>query len=158
MYVANKVAEILETNSPSDWRHVPGVLNPADDGTRGLKLNEFKPECRWFNGPISLKHDPTSWPPTKVPNYPLAASMALSKAKQPPIDPKRFSSFEKLKRVLAFLILSVSNIKTTTKSFHLTIKTVNMSKIYLLRQSQELSFEEELDCLRKDQNVPALKN
>ena len=31
-----------------------------------------------------------------------------------------------------------------------------MTKIYLIRQSQELSFEEELDCLRKDQNVAAI--
>ena len=30
-----------------------------------------------------------------------------------------------------------------------------MSKIYLFKQSQELPFQEELDCLRKDQNVPA---
>ena len=52
MYVANRVAEILETTSPSDWRNVPGVLNPADDGARGLKLNEFKPDCRCFNGPL----------------------------------------------------------------------------------------------------------
>ena len=103
MYVANRVAENLETTSPSDWRHVPGVLNPADHGTRGLKLNDLKPECPWFNGPLFLKHDPTNWPPTKVPNYPLAASMALSRANQQLIDPKRFSSFEKLKRVLAFV-------------------------------------------------------
>ena len=155
IYVANRVAEILEITSRLDWRHVPGVLNPADDGTRWLKLNEFKPEYRWFNGPLFWKHDPTNLPPTKVPNYPLAASMALSRANRPFIDPKRFSSFEKLKRVLAFVILFISNLKTTTKSFYLTIKTVNMSKIYLLRQSQELSFEEELDCLRKGQNIPA---
>ena len=81
--------------------------------------------------------------------------MSLSRANQPLIDPKRFSSFEKLKLVLAFANLFISNLKTPTKSFHLTIKTVNMSKVYLFRQSQELSFEEELDCLRKDQNVPA---
>ena len=52
MFVANGVAENRETTSPSDRCHVPGVLNPADDGTRGLKLSEFKPECRWFNGPF----------------------------------------------------------------------------------------------------------
>ena len=46
IYVAKRVAGILETTSPSDWRHVPGVLNPADDGTRELNLNEFKPESR----------------------------------------------------------------------------------------------------------------
>ena len=109
----------------------------------------------WFNGPLFLKHDPTLWPPTNVPNYPLAASMALSRANQPLIDPKRFSSFEKLKLVLAFVILFINNLKNTTKSIHLTIKKVKMSKIDLLRQSQQTSFEEELDCLRKDQNVPA---
>ena len=120
MYLANRVAEIFKTTLLSDWRHVPGVLNPADNGTQGLKLNKFKPECRWFNGPLFLKHDPTNWPATKVPNYTLAASTALSKANQPLNDPKRFSSFKKLKRVLAFVIFS--NLKTSTKSFHLTIK------------------------------------
>ena len=67
-YVANRVAKILETTSTSDWRHAPGVLNPAEDGTRGSKLNEFKPECCWINGPLFLKQDPTNWPPTKLPN------------------------------------------------------------------------------------------
>ena len=80
--------------------------------------------------------------------------MALSRANQPLIDPKRISSFENLKYVLAFKILFISNLKTTKKSFHLTIKTVNMSKFDLFGQSPELSFEEELDYLRKDQNVP----
>ena len=53
MYVANRVAKNLETTSTSDWRHVPCVLNPADNGTRGLKLNEFNPECRGLTGHFS---------------------------------------------------------------------------------------------------------
>ena len=52
MYVANRVAETLQASSPSDWRHNPGVLITAEDGTRGLKLKQFKTECRWFNGPL----------------------------------------------------------------------------------------------------------
>ena len=82
--------------------------------------------------------------------------MALSRANQPLIDPKQFSSFENLKHVLVCVILFIGILKTTTKRFHLIVKTVNMTKIYLIRQSQELSFEEELDCLRKDQNASAL--
>ena len=33
---ANRVAEIRETSSPEQWHHVPGVINPADDGSRGV--------------------------------------------------------------------------------------------------------------------------
>ena len=139
IYLANRVAEIFETSSPSNWRHIPGVLNPADDGTRGPKL-EFKLEC-WFNGSPFLNYDPTKQPPKNVPTYVLAASMALSKANQPLIDHKMLSSFEKLKRVFGFVIIFISNLKRTARSFHLTNKTVGMSKIYLLRHSQNLSFE-----------------
>ena len=30
VFVANRVAKILETSQPSQWRHVPGVFNPAN--------------------------------------------------------------------------------------------------------------------------------
>ena len=41
VFVSNRVAEILETSQPCQWRHVPGISNPADDGTRGLKVSDF---------------------------------------------------------------------------------------------------------------------
>ena len=91
LYVANRVDKNLEASSPSNWRHTPGVFNSADDGTRQLKLQEFTPECRWFNGPLFLEPDPTKWLSTNLPYYPLAATTALSEAIQPLIDTKEFS-------------------------------------------------------------------
>ena len=38
---ANCVAENLASSQPADWKHVPGVLNPADDGTRGFFIDEL---------------------------------------------------------------------------------------------------------------------
>lgn len=37
IFVANRIAEILDFSSPEDWRYVPSSLNPADDITRGKR-------------------------------------------------------------------------------------------------------------------------
>ena len=36
VFVANRVAEILELTTVDEWNHVPTIDNPADAGTRGL--------------------------------------------------------------------------------------------------------------------------
>jgi hypothetical protein len=53
-FIANRIAEIQDDSDPSEWRHVPGRLNIADDGSRGLRLVNLDPECRWLNGPAFL--------------------------------------------------------------------------------------------------------
>ena len=35
-FVAHRITEIVESSSPSDWRHVPREINPADDTSRGI--------------------------------------------------------------------------------------------------------------------------
>ena len=56
--VANRVAEIHASSQPADWKHVPGVLNPADDGTRGLSIDELNSKnSRWLHGPEFLWQD-----------------------------------------------------------------------------------------------------
>ena len=34
-FVANRVAETHASSQPANWKHVPGVLNSADDGRTG---------------------------------------------------------------------------------------------------------------------------
>ena len=38
VFVANRVAEILDTTDVSQWRHVSGINNPADIGTRAINI------------------------------------------------------------------------------------------------------------------------
>ena len=40
-FVANRVSEIHYTTYPTQWRHVPGHWNPADDCTRGLRAADL---------------------------------------------------------------------------------------------------------------------
>ena len=41
-FVANRVAEILDTTNVSHWNHVSGINNPADIGTRAINVDELK--------------------------------------------------------------------------------------------------------------------
>ena len=40
VFMANRVAEILDTTDVSQWKHVSGINNPADIGTRAINIEE----------------------------------------------------------------------------------------------------------------------
>ena len=61
VFVANRAAKILENSSMDQWRHVKGVENPADIGTRGMSTEGLK-ESVWLNGPAWLQADEEKWP------------------------------------------------------------------------------------------------
>ena len=59
VFVANRATEILENSSMDQWRHVKGIENPADIGTRGMSIEGLK-ESGWLNGPAWLQTDEKS--------------------------------------------------------------------------------------------------
>ena len=61
VFVANRAAEILENSSMDQWRHVKGVENPADIGTRGMSIEGLKESVR-LNGPAWLQADEEKLP------------------------------------------------------------------------------------------------
>ena len=77
MFVANRAAEIAEKSSMDQWRHVKGVENPADIGTRGMFIERFK-ESGWLNGPLWLKTDEEKWPKTWCQVNEIEAEQATS--------------------------------------------------------------------------------
>jgi len=66
VYVANRIATIRELTKPDQWRHCPGVKNPADDASRGLKPGELANQERWWNGPEFLWEPAENWPQTPL--------------------------------------------------------------------------------------------
>ena len=62
IFVAHRIAEILESTQASQWRHCPRPLNPADDGARGIPLSEFSNKSRWFTGPKFICEPECNWP------------------------------------------------------------------------------------------------
>ena len=60
-YVANRIVKIREVSTAHDWRHVPGILNPADMASRGAYPSDIVQSC-WFSGPDFLSSTPDTWP------------------------------------------------------------------------------------------------
>ena len=63
-FVANRVALIREGSEPSQWRYVNTNSNPADDCSRGLKVDDFLSNERWKHGPLYLHQPENQWPKT----------------------------------------------------------------------------------------------
>ena len=51
VFLANRVAEILDTTDVSQWKHVSGINNPADIGTSAINVEELKRMSRSLSRP-----------------------------------------------------------------------------------------------------------
>ena len=59
VFVANRVAKILESTSIDQWFHVLSGDSPADTRTRDITADSLK-QSSWVNGPSFLKT--SEWP------------------------------------------------------------------------------------------------
>ena len=66
-WVANRVGEILTLTDAKQSRRVPGVLNPADDCSRGVEAASLAEDNRKWTGPSFLRKSTGSWP--AMPEY-----------------------------------------------------------------------------------------
>lgn len=64
-FVGHRVGEILEESDATQWQHVPGALNPANDASRGLYPRELTNEHRWLEGPAFLRQGAEQCPASK---------------------------------------------------------------------------------------------
>ena len=63
IFVGNRVAEIHETSQfPKQWHRTRGVINPADNGSRGAFAQYFHEKCRCWLGRKYLWERHHKWP------------------------------------------------------------------------------------------------
>ncbi|XP_078372656.1 uncharacterized protein LOC144656297 [Oculina patagonica] len=119
-FVANRLSVIHENSAPHQWRHVSSELNPADEVSRGLTVEEMSTTSKWLNGPEFLKENEEFWPPDRSTCQPEIReddpeikrenqSHSQSLTHHPGKEVlsslmKRFSSWERLRRAVAWLL------------------------------------------------------
>ena len=120
--VACRVGEIQADTKASQWRHVPGVLNPADFPSRGMKVLDLVGRHTWWSGPDFLTRPEAEWPlvelatPPQLPGE-LKKKPCMTFASQVTpsrLDPATYSTWERLTRVTAWCLRFVQNARRQT--------------------------------------------
>ncbi|XP_022806184.1 uncharacterized protein LOC111343295 [Stylophora pistillata] len=158
-FTANRLSEILDTSEPQQWRHCPGKLNPADDGSRGLKADSITPNCRWLNGPSFLLLLEYQWPEDvlksmfapdvtcEVPEVPGETFMsAVDGWKLNPqfIDLSRYSSFVKVCPITAYVKRFIEICRTRKEKMEMKIGPLEVQEMKNARLMWIKSAQEEV--------------
>ena len=164
-YVGNRVSTIIDLIPPDKWRHVKGTENPADCASRGLYPSELLNHSLWWDGPTWLKKPPGSWP-ERMPIPPNQQEVeqgevslhmhALTPKPIIPID--RFSSFNHLKRVTAWILRFIQNSRmkrhTDRNKLNLSTSELQRAEDYWIKLIQLAHFELDMITLQRKGTLP----
>lgn len=160
-FVANRVSQIQEDTRVGVWRHVPSEDNPADALSRGQSPLEFISNYFWLNGPTWLSNDEQAWPPNLLPDIevPEQRSTVIMSAVVDRDILERFSSFIKMKRVLAYCMRFVKCcLSRKSNSEDLSPEEIQNSERCILKLIQRSGFERELRQLSSNRTLEIKSN
>ena len=107
IFVANRVAEILDTTDVSQWIQVSGINNPTKIGTRPISVDQLK-RSEWLTESAWLKQPDNEWPEqvnlefTSDEQNEQMAFISTTKEKEPIVQCERFSNFVRLVNTMAY--------------------------------------------------------
>jgi len=161
-FVSNRVALIQELTSSVEWRHVSSLENPADLVSRGQMPDEFLNSTWWQNGPNWLYRPQSYWPEHVLCNRevlelrPMNVFVISINIKIYQMDLiEKYSSFEKLKHIVAYISRFINNIKNPDhkRTGHLQEEELNESTTLIVRLVQSATFSKEINCLKLGRNI-----
>jgi hypothetical protein len=168
-FVANRVAKIHDLSSPKDWRHVQSEDNPADLVSRGTTAKLLHQSQLWWHGPRWLTERESEWPTTTLPcskeeviheerMKKEVSAVSLTHKNSSYIDNviRKFSSYQKLQRVIAFCLRFIHNCRDPHRKLSgpLSPKEISVASNKLLLAEQASFFSEERACLINNQTLP----
>ena len=170
VFVANRVANILELSEAAEWRHVPGNMNTADILTRGVSNPEELMGSRWFIAPEFLELDEDRWPDLKIGELDKedveirkkSILVAATVVETHGINLSRISSWTRLVRVVAWVIRGAANWKARILhrnadflSFQrpISLEEVIEAEDVTIRDIQTSVFQDELRALKEQKPV-----
>ncbi|GFY55234.1 integrase catalytic domain-containing protein [Trichonephila inaurata madagascariensis] len=79
-FIKNRIQEIQKLTSLSNWHHCPGIQNPADIVSRGVKISRLLNDTSWLQGPEWLRLPPEFWPESKNEDSPNSPDLEHRKS------------------------------------------------------------------------------
>lgn len=163
-FVANRVGQIQTVTEPAQWRHVPTDQNPADVITRGLSSMDLIQAEKWWNGPAYLQLPEGEWPLNKVEAHiqenqemkkhhhktAIDNTLITTDIGQFGIEPTKFSSWQKLNRVYAYVSRFIDNCRLPKQLRHtgeLQPNEIQEAETYFVRLAQKEKFSDEVNKL-----------
>lgn len=154
--VSNKVTKINSLVSGDLWQHVPGELNPADIASRGAIPSVLASNKLWWNGPHQLLFTNKLSPNVEKfetteeakPNKIVVLTASTEKFDIPVV-----SSYSKLKRIIAYVLIFASKCRKIKRGNDITIADLQLAEISIIKIAQREEFHGELQQLHKNQCV-----
>ena len=117
-FVTNRVSRAIESLPPDRWRHVPTDDN--DVASRGATPSQLIKHTLWWSGPTWLHKPPHLWPERKIQlpdkDMPEFKTKTIFIVQQGVDYLERFSSYNRLLRVTAWIKRFYCNSRTKSKS------------------------------------------
>lgn len=154
VFVGTRIAEIQELTDSQSWRYVTTYDNPADDLTRGKRLQDLTVQSRWACGPPFLQLHRDQWP-----EHPATSCADFAEEQRKPItclavstdsislpDAQQFTSFSELLEETARCLHGAAGDNLTSENY-------KEAELILLRAAQKDSFLNEIQCLTNGKPV-----
>ncbi|XP_024892895.1 uncharacterized protein LOC112468092 [Temnothorax curvispinosus] len=161
-FVRNRVALIQDNVPVSAWGHVDTESNPADHCSRGLYPRDLVANSMWWAGPEWLvRFEPRVEPSHGSETPPIGEEKIVSLVALDPPDAvhsllERFSSIEKIGRIIAYILRFVHHFRAKSAPTTLAIDQLELHSALLLvvKSVQADAFRDEIDRLQSGRRLP----
>ncbi|XP_036327405.1 uncharacterized protein LOC118740012 [Rhagoletis pomonella] len=119
VFAANRVADVQEVLPASHWRHVASEHNPADCASRGITPSQLLLHPLWWHGPPWLREVNSRWlisAQKHTTELELKSKKTVAHLTQTADEwdlLTKYHSFNKLKRITAYLLRFANNARST---------------------------------------------
>ena len=161
-FVSNRVAKIQELTSSIDWKHVSSEDNPADLVSRGQMPQDLVKSTLWKHGPSWLSSGEDVWPHYNWCIQELPECRVIStnfvcfslKIKSEDLLLK-YSSFNKLTRVVAYILRFVHNMRNSPSRHRGPLKLAELQEaiVIIIQLVQYSRFSSEINRLKRGEAI-----
>ena len=180
-FVANRVAMIHNCSHPGQWHYIESKVNPADDVSRGVTVDQFLKNLSWSQGPEFLWKADEPWTTPQNKDYLIsyddkevkrtveAYVTQVNEVNMTSLLFSKFSEWFKLKRSVAWLIRYKNWLKKKNHDQELqrnpelrrkwlSVEEIIEAEHSIIKCIQHESFQEEISALKKDTAVKISSN